>query len=100
MNWGCKPIPLEDAALIGARHGYDQVIVIARKCGERGAEYVTAWGATAEHQVAARKGADIIKYRVMGWKPYAASINQNVDSRGCAASDADTSGSTAPDNGA
>jgi hypothetical protein len=68
MNWGCKPIPIEDVAAIGARHGYDQVIVIARKTGDRGGEWVTAWGVDDQHQAAATKGADFLKYNVMGWQ--------------------------------
>jgi hypothetical protein len=69
MTMGPPPIPVADAADIGARHGYDQVIVIARKVGQRGGEWVTAWGVNAENDAAAKLAAEFLKYRVMKWIP-------------------------------
>jgi hypothetical protein len=68
MTWGASPIPVSDAAEIGARHGYDQVIVIARKTGARGGEFVTAWGVDPMNQDAATRAADFLKFRVMGMR--------------------------------
>jgi hypothetical protein len=66
LRWGSPPIPISDAADIGARRGYDQVIVIARKIGQRGGEFVTAWGVDLENLTAANIAANFLKFRVMG----------------------------------
>lgn len=66
-----KPIPIAAAKFIAKAYGYDQVIVIARKCGEAPephGEHVTTYGDSKEHcKVAARIG-DFIKHQVMMWE--------------------------------
>ena len=61
-------IPVSTAAYIAKDHGYDQVIIVARKIGEDGGEHVTTYGVDKENcDVAARIG-DFLKYKIMGWK--------------------------------
>jgi hypothetical protein len=62
------PIPVTAAKKIAEQYGYDQVVVVARKTGEGGAEHVTTYGVTKEHcDVAARTG-DFLKYKIMVWR--------------------------------
>ena len=68
-------IPISAAKKVALDFGYDQVIIIGRKCGEGGREHCTTYGVDKQHcQVAARAG-DFLKYKVMGW---AAAENQGV----------------------
>jgi hypothetical protein len=64
---GCPPISVAEAAAIGRANDYDQVIIIARKCGPGGGEWVTAWGVDDAHLAAANTAADFLKYKVMRW---------------------------------
>lgn len=60
-------IPISAAKKVALDFGYDQVIIIGRKCGEGGREHCTTYGVDKQHcQVAARAG-DFLKYKVMGW---------------------------------
>ena len=62
-----KPIPVHAARSIAEEYAYDQVIIIARRTGEGGAEHCTTYGRSEEHcNVAARIG-DYLKYKVMQW---------------------------------
>ena len=62
-----KPIPISAAKRVAELYGYDQVIIIARKCGDGGREHCTTYGVNEEHcRVAARCG-DFLKYEVMEW---------------------------------
>jgi hypothetical protein len=64
---GPSPVPVKDAAAIGKRHGYDQIIIIARKCGSGGCESVTSWGIDEAHHEAASTAANFLKDKVMRW---------------------------------
>jgi hypothetical protein len=65
-----KPIPISAAAKIAKAHGYDQVVIVARKVGEPPAphgESCTTYGVSPAHcEVAALMG-DVLKYNVMEW---------------------------------
>ena len=62
-----KPIPIHAARHIAEHYGYDQVIIIARKVGDKGGEHCTTYGRDkANCEVAARCG-DFLKFNVMGW---------------------------------
>ncbi|WP_297105200.1 hypothetical protein [uncultured Devosia sp.] len=65
-----EPIPIAAAREIAQRYGYDQVIIVARRCHdtpEPHGEHVTTYGRNAEHcSVAARIG-NFLKFKVMGW---------------------------------
>ena len=62
-----KACPISEAKRIASDYGYDQVVIITRKCGDGGAEHCTTYGVNAEHcSVAARIG-DFLKHKVMGW---------------------------------
>lgn len=64
------PIPIAAAREIAERYGYDQVIIVARRCHdtpEPHGEHVTTYGRNAQHcSVAARIG-NFLKFKVMGW---------------------------------
>ena len=50
-------IPINTAAAIARAHGYDQVIILARRVGENGLEWVTTYGKDRIHcQAAAQIG--------------------------------------------
>ena len=62
-----KPIPINAAKIIAEKYGYDQVVIIARKCGDGGREHCTTYGVNKEHcSIAARIG-DFFKYELMKW---------------------------------
>lgn len=64
-----RPIPISDAKLIAQIHGYDQVIIIARRVGEDPlphGDHVTTYGVDAKHCDAAAKCGNALK-RFMGW---------------------------------
>lgn len=62
-----KPIPIIAAKGIAEQYGYDQVVIIARKIGNKGGEHVTTYGRDkANCDVAARCG-EFLKFKVMGW---------------------------------
>lgn len=61
-------IPANELEEIAKRHGFDQVIIIARKIGTQGKEAVGHYGINAEHKAMASEICDYLKYKVMGWK--------------------------------
>jgi hypothetical protein len=65
-----KRIPIKAAQEIAEAYGYDQVIVLARRCHdspEPHGEHVTTYGRNKAHcEVAARTG-DFLKHKIMGW---------------------------------
>lgn len=64
-----RPIPVSAAEYIAKKYGYHQVVIIARKTGDKGGEFCTTFGINEKHcQVAASIG-EFFKYKLMGWKP-------------------------------
>ncbi len=64
-----KPIPIAAARRIAEQYGYDQVVIVARKVGERpeSGEHCTTYGVDkANCDVAARIG-NFFKHKLMGW---------------------------------
>jgi acetylornithine/succinyldiaminopimelate/putrescine aminotransferase len=65
-----KRIPISAAKRIADDYGYDQVVVIARKVGEKSdphGEHVTTYGVDREHCAVAARVGDFIKHKIMGW---------------------------------
>ena len=62
-----RPIPISAARLIAESYDYDQVVIIARKVGDR--EHVTTYGKSKEHCEIAAKIGDFIKFKIMKWEP-------------------------------
>ena len=62
-----KQIPISAAKRIALKYGYDQVIIVARKCGEGGGEHCTTYGKGKTHCDIAAKCGNFLKYKVMGW---------------------------------
>jgi len=65
-----KRIPIKAAANIAKDYGYDQVIIIARRCSDTKpphGEHVTTYGRTKSHCEVAANIGDFLKYKVMGW---------------------------------
>lgn len=63
-----EEIPVSTAAYIAKDHGYDQVIIIARKVGEIGKEHVTTYGVDKENCHVASRIGDFLKNKVMEWE--------------------------------
>jgi hypothetical protein len=61
-----KPIPIGAAKRIADNHGYDQIVIIARKVGE--GEHVTTYGVDEENCKIAAKIGDFLKYEIMKWE--------------------------------
>jgi hypothetical protein len=65
-----KRIPISAAANIAKTYGYDQVIVLARKCGESPlphGEHITTYGVNKAHCGAAATISKKLQ-QIMGWK--------------------------------
>jgi hypothetical protein len=65
-----KPIPIAAAKRIAEQYGYDQVIIYARKVGEKlqpHGEHVTTYGINNVHCGVAARIGDHLKYKVFGW---------------------------------
>jgi hypothetical protein len=66
-----KPIPIAAAKRIAEEHGYDQVIIYARRVGEKPAphgEHMTTYGVDQAHcDVAARIG-ERLQRELLGWR--------------------------------
>lgn len=63
------PIPIEAAKHIADTYGYDQVVIYARRVGEKPnpcGEHMTTYGKTKEHCEVAAKMADVLQ-TFMGW---------------------------------
>lgn len=66
-----KEIPIAAAKRIAEEYGYDQVVILARKCGtEEGnnGEHLTTYGVNKEHCKIASAMGDFLKFKVMGWQ--------------------------------
>lgn len=57
-------IPIARAADLGRAHNYDQVIILARRVGEPGLEWVTTWGKDPTHCAAAARIGDALRDNV------------------------------------
>ncbi|HAU29838.1 MAG TPA: hypothetical protein DCW68_07010 [Rhodospirillaceae bacterium] len=70
MTRAMKRIPISAAKRIAKEFGYDQVVIYARRVGEKPdpcGEHMTTYGVNKEHcAVAARIGVTL--QRFMGWK--------------------------------
>lgn len=62
-----KPIPIKTAKDIAKDYGYDQVIIYARKTGEKGGEHMTTYGKDKEHCEIAGQCGKFLQEKVMGW---------------------------------
>ena len=65
-----RSIPIAAAQGIAKEYGYDQVIIIARRCHdtpEPHGEHVTTYGRTVDHCAVAADIGDFLKFKVMGW---------------------------------
>ncbi len=62
-----KLIAISAAKDIAEKYGYDQIIVIGRKCGENGRETVTTYGVNRAHCRVAAQIGNYLKEKVMGW---------------------------------
>jgi hypothetical protein len=62
-----KRIPIAAGRRIAEQYGYDQVVIIARKVGEGGVEYVTTYGVDKANCAVAAKIGDFIKHKIMRW---------------------------------
>ena len=54
-------IPIKTAREIGQKHNYDQVVIIARRVGENGRNWLTTWGRNKEHCDVAAKIRDVLE---------------------------------------
>jgi len=66
-----KSIPISAARRIAEEYGYDQVVIVARKCGEgedqsRG-EHCTTYGVDKAHCAVAARIGHFFKHKLMGW---------------------------------
>ncbi|MGH1447397.1 MAG: hypothetical protein ACRBBO_15290 [Cognatishimia sp.] len=66
MKDQCK-LPIKAAREIAKTHGWDQVIVVARKVGDDGYEHVVTYGKDAAHCEAAARAGNAIKHHLMKW---------------------------------
>ena len=66
MTNQCK-LPISEARDIAERHGWDQVVVIARKVGDNGYEHVITYGAGSAHCEAAARAGMAVKHHLMRW---------------------------------
>lgn len=62
-----RPIPISAAKTIAQKNGYDQIVIIGRKCGPDGLEHVTTYGVDPAHCAVAAKIGDFLKFKIMGW---------------------------------
>lgn len=60
-------IPISAAKKIALDYGYDQIIIIGRKCGRAGREHCTTYGVDEKHCSMAARIGNFLKYKVMGW---------------------------------
>ena len=62
-----KRIPIKAAREISQKYDYDQVIIIARKVGDKGGEHVTTYGKNKVHCKIAAGIGNYVKYEIMKW---------------------------------
>lgn len=60
-------LPIKSARDIAETHGWDQVIVVARKVGDDGFEHVVTYGKDVAHCEAAARAGNAIKHHLMKW---------------------------------
>lgn len=60
-------LPIKAARNIANDHGWDQVIIVARKVGDDGYEHVVTYGKDAAHCEAAARAGNAIKHHLMKW---------------------------------
>ena len=60
-------LPIKAAKDIAVTHGWDQVIVIARKVGDDGYEHVITYGKDAAHCEAVARAGNAVKHHLMKW---------------------------------
>ncbi|WPZ28211.1 hypothetical protein T8A63_11115 [Sulfitobacter sp. OXR-159] len=60
-------LPIKAAKDIAVTHGWDQVIVIARKVGDDGYEHVITYGRDAAHCEAAARAGNAVKHHLIKW---------------------------------
>mgnify|MGYP000238490654 CR=1 FL=1 len=60
-------LPISAARDIAKAHGWDQVIIVARKVGDDGYEHVVTYGDDPEHCEAAARAGNAIKHHLMRW---------------------------------
>ena len=60
-------IPTKAAEDIAKNFDYDQVIIIARKVGQTGSEYVTTYGVSKIHCEIAERIGNFFKHKFMAW---------------------------------
>lgn len=65
MKKRTAPIPIDAAKRIAKDYGYDQIIVIGRKCGQDGVEHVTTYGRDRVHCDIAASIGNFLKNKVM-----------------------------------
>jgi hypothetical protein len=58
-------IPIAAGKEIAEAYGYDQVLILARKVGNR--EHVTTFGVDKVNCVVAARMGDFLKHKLMGW---------------------------------
>ena len=81
------PIPIAAAQRIAEDYGYDQVVVMARKCGPDGMEHVTTYGVDKAHCGVAAQMGYTLKHRIMDWpernaEPTETKLTPNAELRG------------------
>ena len=75
----CLPaIPVEAAAEMAARFGYEQIIIVARS-PKHDTESVTTWGEGADNGRAACAAGDYLKTTIMKWPTAADSTLQALN---------------------
>ena len=60
-----KKIPITKAKEIANQYGYDQVIILGRKVGDNGIEWVTTYGVTKQHCDAAADIGQVLRDMVL-----------------------------------
>lgn len=59
-------IPVSVARRIALNYGYEQVVIIGRKCGKGWGDRVTTYGIDERHCRAAARAGDFLKYKIKG----------------------------------
>jgi hypothetical protein len=61
------PIEVEAAKQVAEKFGYDQIIIIGRRIGGDGKEWVTTYGRDPANSEAAILIGEYLKYKIMKW---------------------------------
>lgn len=62
-----RRVPISAARRVAEDYGYDQVVIVARKVGDRGGEHVTTYGVDRANCAVAARIGDFLKYKIMNW---------------------------------